>query len=127
MLGDDGDGTVDCSHPNDLGMERQAAVFVKQLRPLLEAAPAREVTHTIGRLDDGPRVRLLIDPPQNYFVCRQCGSADGGCHVKNSVDAIRTAGAMQCDHDWERVDGEEYSRYCREVFPEIKLSYGPRR
>lgn len=35
MLGDDFDGTVDGCHPNDLGMARQAAVFVNALRPLL--------------------------------------------------------------------------------------------
>ncbi len=35
MLGDDMDGTVDGCHPNDLGMMRQAEVFVKALSPLL--------------------------------------------------------------------------------------------
>jgi hypothetical protein len=35
MLGDDTDGTVDGCHPNDLGMMRQAEVFVKALSPLL--------------------------------------------------------------------------------------------
>ena len=37
MLGGDQEGTVDGTHPNDLGMMRQAAVFVKALRPLLPA------------------------------------------------------------------------------------------
>ena len=36
MLGDDGEGTVDGCHHTDLGMSRQAAVFVKCLAPLLE-------------------------------------------------------------------------------------------
>jgi len=35
MLGSDGEGTVDGVHPNDLGMMRQAMVFVKRLSPLL--------------------------------------------------------------------------------------------
>ena len=35
MLGDDTEGTVDGCHPNDLGMMRQAEVFVKALSPLL--------------------------------------------------------------------------------------------
>lgn len=35
MLGTDGEGTVDACHPNDLGMMRQAEVFVKALQPLL--------------------------------------------------------------------------------------------
>ena len=35
MLGDDTEGTVDRCHPNDLGMMRQAEVFVDFLRPLL--------------------------------------------------------------------------------------------
>jgi len=35
MLGDDGDGTVDGVHPNDLGMMRQAATFSKSLAALL--------------------------------------------------------------------------------------------
>jgi len=34
MLGDDGEGTVEGCHPNDLGMMRQAEVFVQALRPL---------------------------------------------------------------------------------------------
>ena len=35
LLGDDGEGTVDSSHPNDLGFMRQADVFAKVLKPLL--------------------------------------------------------------------------------------------
>ncbi|MEZ0266477.1 MAG: SGNH/GDSL hydrolase family protein [Phycisphaerae bacterium] len=35
MLGDDGEGTVDGVHPNDLGMMRQADVFAKALAPIL--------------------------------------------------------------------------------------------
>ena len=35
LLGEDGDGTVDSSHPNDLGFMRQADVFAKTLKPLL--------------------------------------------------------------------------------------------
>ncbi|PIE23089.1 MAG: hypothetical protein CSA62_09150 [Planctomycetota bacterium] len=35
QLGHDGDGSVDSSHPNDLGFWRQAGAFEKQLRTLL--------------------------------------------------------------------------------------------
>jgi len=35
LLGDDGEGTTDGSHPNDLGFMRQAAIFAKVLEPLL--------------------------------------------------------------------------------------------
>ena len=35
MMGEDGEGTVDNAHPNDLGMMRKAAVFVKAIQPLL--------------------------------------------------------------------------------------------
>lgn len=35
LLGDDGDGAVDSSHPNDLGFWRQAEAFAKVLDPLL--------------------------------------------------------------------------------------------
>jgi len=35
LLGDDGEGTVDSSHPNDLGFMRQADAFAKVLGPLL--------------------------------------------------------------------------------------------
>lgn len=38
MLGDDGEGTVDGCHPNDLGMMRQAAIFIKELAPILRNA-----------------------------------------------------------------------------------------
>jgi len=38
LLGHDGDGTVDSSHPNDLGFARQAEVMAKVLRPLLRQA-----------------------------------------------------------------------------------------
>ena len=37
MLGSDTEGTVDGCHPNDLGMMRQAEVFAKFLKPLLDA------------------------------------------------------------------------------------------
>jgi hypothetical protein len=36
LLGDDNEGTVDSSHPTDLGFFRQAAAFEKALRPLLK-------------------------------------------------------------------------------------------
>jgi GDSL-like Lipase/Acylhydrolase family/N-terminus of Esterase_SGNH_hydro-type len=35
LIGDDGEGTVDGSHPTDLGFLRQAEVFAEALRPLL--------------------------------------------------------------------------------------------
>jgi len=35
MLGEDGDGVCDGTHPNDLGMFRQAEVFIKFLKPIL--------------------------------------------------------------------------------------------
>ncbi|MHB9031270.1 MAG: SGNH/GDSL hydrolase family protein [Candidatus Latescibacterota bacterium] len=38
MLGTDYEGTVDGCHPNDLGMMRQAAVFVQSLAPMVKAA-----------------------------------------------------------------------------------------
>lgn len=36
LLGDDGEGTVDSSHPTDLGFVRQADAFEKVLRPLVK-------------------------------------------------------------------------------------------
>jgi hypothetical protein len=38
LLGDDGEGTVDSSHPNDLGFMRQADAHAKVLGPLLKKA-----------------------------------------------------------------------------------------
>jgi len=38
MLGDDFEGTVDGTHPNDLGMMRQAAVFSKALAPIVRSS-----------------------------------------------------------------------------------------
>jgi len=35
LLGEDGEGTIDGSHPTDLGFQRQAAEFARALRPLL--------------------------------------------------------------------------------------------
>jgi hypothetical protein len=35
MLGQDGDGVCDGIHPNDLGMFRQAEVFIEFLKPIL--------------------------------------------------------------------------------------------
>lgn len=37
LFGDDGEGSVDGSHPNDLGFMRQAELFTKVLGPLLKA------------------------------------------------------------------------------------------
>jgi hypothetical protein len=41
MLGRDFEGTVDGCHPNDLGMMRQAEVFVEALRPILPTATTK--------------------------------------------------------------------------------------
>jgi lysophospholipase L1-like esterase len=38
LLGDDGEGSTDGSHPNDLGFMRQADIFAPILEPLLKAA-----------------------------------------------------------------------------------------
>ena len=38
LLGDDGEATVDSSHPNDLGFMRQAEAHAKVLAPLLKKA-----------------------------------------------------------------------------------------
>ena len=35
LIGDDGEGTVDGSHPTDLGFMRQADAFAGALKPLL--------------------------------------------------------------------------------------------
>jgi len=39
LFGDDGEGSVDGSHPNDLGFMRQAEVFAPVLSPLLGQKP----------------------------------------------------------------------------------------
>jgi hypothetical protein len=36
LLGHDGEGTIDGSHPTDLGLTRQAAAFERVLRPVLK-------------------------------------------------------------------------------------------
>ncbi len=41
LLGDDGEGTVDSSHPNDLGFMRQADAHAAVLGPLLKKAASR--------------------------------------------------------------------------------------
>ena len=41
LLGHDGEGTVDSSHPNDLGFARQADVFAKVLGPILKKSAAQ--------------------------------------------------------------------------------------
>jgi hypothetical protein len=35
LIGDDGEGTVDGSHPTDLGFLRQADAFEEALKPIL--------------------------------------------------------------------------------------------
>jgi lysophospholipase L1-like esterase len=42
LLGDDNEGTVDSSHPTDLGFMRQADAFAEVLGPILGAATRRE-------------------------------------------------------------------------------------
>ena len=41
LIGDDGEGTVDSSHPTDLGFLRQSEAFMKVLRPILEGQNQR--------------------------------------------------------------------------------------
>lgn len=41
LIGDDGEGTVDSSHPTDLGFVRQSEAFLRVLRPILRARTAR--------------------------------------------------------------------------------------
>jgi hypothetical protein len=41
LIGDDGEGTVDSSHPTDLGFVRQSEAFRKVLRPILESRASR--------------------------------------------------------------------------------------
>ena len=46
MLGNDFEGTVDGCHPNDLGMMRQAAIFIKSLSPLLPPSEQQQSNNT---------------------------------------------------------------------------------
>ncbi|MEJ0091316.1 MAG: SGNH/GDSL hydrolase family protein [Limisphaerales bacterium] len=39
LFGDDGEGSTDGSHPNDLGFMRQAEIFARVLQPLLKTNP----------------------------------------------------------------------------------------
>jgi hypothetical protein len=41
LIGDDGEGTVDSSHPTDLGFVRQSEAFSKVLRPILQRKASR--------------------------------------------------------------------------------------
>jgi hypothetical protein len=53
MLGDDGDGAVEDRHPNDLGMYRQAEVFINFLGPIMEG---RAGTDPAGSRINGKRL-----------------------------------------------------------------------
>ena len=46
MLGTDFEGTVDGTHPNDLGMMRQATVFLKALTPILQSLQQAQSNNT---------------------------------------------------------------------------------
>jgi len=48
MLGEDGDGVADDRHPNDLGMARQAAVFMKFLEPILAKQKLKHESNGTG-------------------------------------------------------------------------------
>lgn len=41
LIGDDGEGTVDSSHPTDLGFVRQSEAFLKVLHPILQSKVTR--------------------------------------------------------------------------------------
>ena len=41
LFGDDGEGSVDGSHPSDLGFVRQAKIFAQVIRPFLKPEPAK--------------------------------------------------------------------------------------
>jgi hypothetical protein len=58
MLGDDGDGAVEDRHPNDLGMYRQAEVFINFLGPIMEgrAGTGRAGTDPAGSRINGKRL-----------------------------------------------------------------------
>ncbi|MFN0054172.1 MAG: SGNH/GDSL hydrolase family protein [Planctomycetales bacterium] len=59
LLGDDGEGTVDSSHPTDLGFQRQAEAFEKALRPILEG---NAVTAAPGEFRNSSRDRSSPEP-----------------------------------------------------------------
>ena len=42
LFGDDGEGSTDGSHPNDLGFTRQAEIFASVLAPLLQSTPTNQ-------------------------------------------------------------------------------------
>jgi hypothetical protein len=112
-----------------------AIVFVSLLpacgctdRAAIDAETAADtVTHSIGRRDDGPAAKHgFSNAPWNYYVCKRCNSVEGGCFMKNSVDAIRTADAANCGHEWTLVSATEYLDHCSRHFPNVRLNYRPK-
>jgi acetyl esterase/lipase len=96
LLGEDGEGTVDSSHPTDLGFVRQADAFQAALEPLL-AGPklsegARGFLSRVYTDADGNSHKYVIFVPQKYDPAQPSpvllflhGSGERG---RNGIDQI---------------------------------------
>ncbi|MDR3618392.1 MAG: SGNH/GDSL hydrolase family protein [Paludisphaera borealis] len=110
QVGDDGEGTVDGSHPTDLGFMRMADVFTPALAPLVKVAvaspPAEKGAWLIGFADLEKR---LGEPDLRVLDARPRAAYDKG-HIPGAVwvDAKAVAatstkpGALSDRAAWER-------------------------
>ncbi|MGL4555853.1 MAG: N,N-dimethylformamidase beta subunit family domain-containing protein [Gemmataceae bacterium] len=92
QLGDDDEGTVDSSHPNDLGFQRQADAFEPKLRYVLAPGPAAKPFALDGYTDrqsyaPGDRVALHVTcaAPTFDLTITRAGAKDEVVHAEKGI------------------------------------------
>lgn len=92
QLGDDDEGTVDSSHPNDLGFQRQADAFEPKLRYVLAPGPSAKAFPLDGYTDrqsyaPGEKVSFHVScAASNYdLIISRAGVADEVVHTEKAI------------------------------------------
>ncbi|MCP3917120.1 MAG: sulfatase-like hydrolase/transferase [bacterium] len=97
LLGSDSEGTVEGSHPNDLGFTRQADAFEPVLAKLVGRAPAAAPDRDPAPEPDAPDAPASV-PNVVFFLVDDLGWKDVGCygselHETPNIDRLAAAGA----------------------------------
>jgi len=72
--------------------------------------------YLLNETNQRPYSKLPPVAQEGYFVCKHCGSLDGGLSGTGPNKQLSTEAGKKCVHDWQPISREEFRRLGAEQF-----------